>query len=93
MPGLLGLRPGLGQQVPWLAWYQDGCAPPLLVGPERAPPFYGPESKGLELAWAMPHCWAGHAADAQPWGPVPWAGRGYFWDRAGALGLVSDVPM
>lgn len=29
----------------------------------------------------------------QPLEPAPWAGWGYFWDQAGALGLVSDVPM
>lgn len=65
----------------------------LLLEPERTLPFYGPESEGSGLAWAVLHCWAGHAAYAWPLGPVPWAGWGYFWDRAGALGLVSDVPM
>lgn len=48
------------------------------------PPSHGPERKGLVLAWAMPHGWAGHAVCARPLGPVPWAGWGYFWDRAGA---------
>lgn len=39
-PGLLGMRPGLGQQVPSLAWYQEewaripGSTHYLLLGPE-----------------------------------------------------------
>lgn len=73
----------------WSPWLYS--LPP--VGPDRTPPLHGPGGEGSAEAWAMPPGGAGHTACARPPGPVPWAGWGYFWDQAGALGLVSDVPV
>lgn len=95
IPRHLGLRPRFASRcLLWFGTKRDGPEPLAMLllpsGTERISPF---NELGVRGGWSELIVCMGHASSAQSLGPVPWVGWGYFWDWAGALGLVSDVPM